>query len=157
MKIFLETERLILRELLPTDATGMLELDSNPNVLQYLGIQPITTLAECRQTIRHVRDQYARNGIGRWAVTLKSSGTFIGWAGLKYIDDTTINGRRNFYDLGYRFIEEYWRNGYGYEAAQASVDFGFKLMKLPKISAYLDPENEGSMRILKKCNLQYVE
>ena len=41
MKIFAETERLILRELTPADDTGMFELDSDPEVHQYLGNSPI--------------------------------------------------------------------------------------------------------------------
>ena len=32
MNIIIETERLILRELLPSDDEGMFRLDSNPNV-----------------------------------------------------------------------------------------------------------------------------
>lgn len=157
MKIFIETERLILRELLPADAVGMFALDSNPNVLQYLGIQPITTLEECRKSIRMVRDQYERNGIGRWAVLLKDTYEFIGWAGLKLVDEMTINNHRNHYDLGYRFIEKYWRQGYGYEAAQAIVNYGFQTLKINKIHAYLDPKNIASKKILEKCGLKFIE
>ena len=103
MKIFLETERLILRELLPSDATNMLALDSNPNVVQYIGIQPITDLEACRKNIRYIRDQYEKNGIGRWAVVRKDTNEFVGWSGLKLVNEKTINGRQNFYDLGYSF------------------------------------------------------
>jgi len=157
MKIFLETERLILRELLPSDAFNMLALDTNPNVLQYIGIQPVTNIETCRKTIRFIRDQYERNGVGRWAVIRKDTLEFIGWSGLKFIDDQTINGRRNFYDLGYRFIEEHWGKGYGYESAQAIINYGFTNLGLTKISAYLDPKNASSKKILEKCGLQFVE
>ena len=157
MKIYLETERLILRELLPADAKGMFALDSNPNVLQYLGIQPITTLDECRKSIRFIRDQYERNGIGRWAVVLKDSYEFIGWAGLKLVDEMTINNHRNHYDLGYRFIERFWGQGYGYEAAQSIVNYGLQQLKIPKIHAFLYPDNIGSKRILEKCGLKFIE
>jgi ribosomal-protein-alanine N-acetyltransferase len=37
MKFYIETERLILRELLPTDVDGIFELDSNSTVHKYLG------------------------------------------------------------------------------------------------------------------------
>ena len=157
MKIFIETERLILRELLPSDARGMFALDSNPNVLQHIGIQPITTMDECRKIIRIVRDQYEKNGIGRWAVTLKDSYEFIGWAGLKLVNEQTINNHQNYYDLGYRFIERYWEQGYGYEATQAIINYGFKTLKIDKIHAYVTPDNLGSKRILEKCGLNYIE
>lgn len=157
MEIFLETERLILREILPSDAKGMLALDSNPNVLQYIGIQPITNLEACRKKIRYVRDQYTRNGIGRWAVVRKDTQEFIGWSGLKLVNEMEINGHRNHYDLGYRFIEKQWGQGFGYEAAKAVVDYGFDTLSLTKIYAYLDTKNIISRRILEKCGLQFVE
>ena len=157
MKIYIETERLILRELLPADAKGMFALNSNPNVLQYLGIQPITTLDECRKSIRFIRDQYVRNGIGRWAVVLKDSYEFIGWSGLKFVDEMTINNHQNHYDLGYRFIEKFWGQGYGYESAQAIVNYGLQQLKIAKIHAFLNPNNIGSKRILEKCGLKYIE
>lgn len=157
MKIFVETERLLLREILPSDARAMLDLDSNPNVLQYIGIQPITDLEECKKTIRFIRDQYERNGIGRWAVVLKDTMECIGWAGLKFVDEMSINGQRYFYDLGYRYIEKYWGKGYGYEAANAVLHYGFESLDLAKISAFLDAKNNASKRILEKCGLQFIE
>lgn len=42
MKIFAETERLILREILPTDVDGFFELDSDPEVHLYQGNKPVT-------------------------------------------------------------------------------------------------------------------
>ena len=35
MKIFAETDRFLLRELLPSDIDGMFELDSDPEVHKY--------------------------------------------------------------------------------------------------------------------------
>ncbi len=37
MKIFAETKRLILREIVPSDVVGLFELDSDPEVHKYLG------------------------------------------------------------------------------------------------------------------------
>ena len=89
MKI--ETDRLILRELLLTDDAGMFELDTNPQVHQYLGNNPITTINQAREIIAMVMRQYASNGIGRWAVIEKASGDFIGWCGLKFIQEHVNN------------------------------------------------------------------
>ena len=83
MKFYLETERLILRELLETDLEGMFELDSNATVHKYLGNNPITTREQAAENIRYIREQYDKLGIGRFAAIEKSSGDFIGWSGLK--------------------------------------------------------------------------
>jgi len=154
MKAPIETERLILRELLPSDEAGMFELDSNPNVHIYLGNNPVTDISRTREIIAGVRQQYSDNGIGRWAVILKETNEFIGWSGLKL--ERNINGHEQFYDLGYRLIERFWGKGYGYESAKAFVDYGFNEMKLDTICAAFVKGNKGSQRIMEKCGMHFV-
>jgi ribosomal-protein-alanine N-acetyltransferase len=151
----IETERLILRKLIPSDDEAMFILDSNPNVHQYLGSKPIVSIEESREYIKDIQIQYIQNGIGRFAVILKETKEFIGWAGLKFITEPT-NERQNFYDIGYRLIEGHWGNGYAYEAAKAWLNHGFNQLNIQKISAYADIENKGSIQILKKMGLQSV-
>lgn len=153
MNITIETERLILRELLPIDDEGMYRLDSNPNVHKFLGNQPIVSIEESRQYIDYIRNQYLENGIGRYAVILKETNEFIGWSGIKYITEHE-NGHVNFYEIGYRFIEEYWKKGYGYESAKAWLDYGFNTMKIQTMYASANIENSGSRKILEKIGMQ---
>ncbi len=154
MKTSIETERLLLRELLPTDDAGMFELDSNPEVHIYLGNNPVKSIEESREAIANIRQQYLENGIGRWAVILKETGEFIGWSGLKL--EKNVNGHETFYDLGYRFIQKHWGKGYAFETAKAFVDFGFNEMNLPVINAYADFDNLGSRKVLEKVGMQFV-
>jgi len=156
MKIFAETERLLLRELLPSDDSGMFELDSDSEVQRYLGNNPIKQIEEARNTIEFIRQQYLENGIGRWAVIEKETKSFVGWAGLKYVRETT-NCHTNYYDLGYRFIKRFWGYGYATEAAKASIDFGFEQLKIKDIYAMADVSNGASRRVLEKVGLTYVE
>lgn len=155
MNPILESERLLFRELLPSDAEAMFELDSNPAVHRYLGNNPVTSIDFIHEVIANVRGQYERNGIGRMAAILKSTGEFIGWAGLKLEHD--VNGHDSFYDVGYRFIEIFWGNGYATEAAQFFVDYGFTVLNLPKINASAMAGNIGSRRALEKAGLKYIE
>ena len=83
MKFYLETNRLILRDLRESDLDGMFALDSNPLVHKYLGNNPIQTKEEALKMIRFIRSQYEERGIGRFATIEKSSGEFMGWSGLK--------------------------------------------------------------------------
>ncbi|MBF9220166.1 GNAT family N-acetyltransferase [Hymenobacter ruricola] len=151
-----DTARLHLRPLTEADTAGMFALDSDPAVHRYLGGiggRLLTEPAESLDMIRFIRAQYVANGIGRWAVLLRETGEFMGWAGLKRVAGP-LNGRQDFYDLGYRFRPPFWRQGYGYEAAQAWLDYGFQTMNLPQICAYADVENVGSRRILTKIGLR---
>lgn len=154
MKKNIETERLFFRELLPSDAEAMFELDSDPAVVRYVGSKPLTHIDQARQRIESIMQQYQEFGIGRWAAVLKETNEFVGWAGLKYIKE--LNGRQDNYDLGYRLLKRHWGKGYGTESAKAFIRYGFDEMKLTRISAYVDVEHLASMKILEKCGLNFT-
>ena len=59
----IETERLILRELLLSDKEGMFELDSNPNVHLFLGNRPVKHIEESIEQIENIQKQYKDFGI----------------------------------------------------------------------------------------------
>ncbi len=155
MTIHIETPRLILRELRPEDDHGMFELDSNPAVLTYLGGAPQTDIEQSREVIRFVQSQYENYGIGRFAMVLKDTNEFMGWAGLKYVTES-INDHINYHDIGYRLIERYWGKGYATEAARASLDYGFHELNLDKIYGITMSDNYASQAILQKIGLRYV-
>ncbi|WP_029272672.1 GNAT family N-acetyltransferase [Flavobacterium sp. KJJ] len=155
MKNPIETERLILREILLSDADGMFELDSNPNVHLFVGNKPIKHIEESILQIENIQKQYKKFGIGRWAVILKETNEFLGWSGIKFIKDK-INNHQNLYEIGYRFIEKHWGKGYATEAGKAFVDYAFNEMKVDAIYAYADAGNENSRRILEKLGLHFV-
>jgi len=58
MKKPIETERLILREFLFSDAAGMFELDSNPNVHVFVGKRPVTSIEQSIAYIENIQQQY---------------------------------------------------------------------------------------------------
>ncbi|MBD2715886.1 GNAT family N-acetyltransferase [Microvirga sp. STR05] len=155
MTTFAETPRLLLRELQATDVPGMFALDSDPEVHRYLGNQPVQTLAQSEETIAFVRRQYQENGIGRWAVELKETGEFLGWAGLKFVREP-LNRHVDFYDVGYRLIRRYWGNGYATEAARASVAYGFNVLRQPVLYATADMQNLASRAVLAKVGFQHL-
>ncbi|TGE28955.1 GNAT family N-acetyltransferase [Hymenobacter metallicola] len=150
----LETPRLLLREMLPTDAPGILALDSDPEVLRYVPGQLLKTLEEAAGVIAYIRQQYAQNGIGRWAVVRRDTQEFIGWCGIKLVNDYHTNGRTNYYDIGYRLLRQHWGQGFASEAARASLAYAFDTLKLPEIHATARRENLASCRILERLGLR---
>jgi ribosomal-protein-alanine N-acetyltransferase len=153
MKIFVETERLILREILPDDYEGFFAMDSDPEVHTYLGNNPITDMQQAKNAIANIRQQYIDNGIGRWAVIEKESGKFIGWTGLKLVKEER-GGHNDYYDVGYRFAKTYWGKGYATETALATVDYGFNKMKLEVLNGTADKLNLQSIKVLQKAGLK---
>ncbi|MCW4469103.1 GNAT family N-acetyltransferase [Flavobacterium sp. MFBS3-15] len=150
-----ESERLLFRELLPSDEDSLFEMDSDPDVHRYLGNTPVQSMDEIRSAITMIRQQYLDNGAARMAVILKETGEFLGWAGLKFMEHE-INGHINHFDLGYRFMKRHWGKGYATEAAKAFIDYGFNVMGLSKINAYADAGNINSHSVLEKAGLKYI-
>ncbi|GEN72235.1 N-acetyltransferase [Chryseobacterium lathyri] len=153
MTMKLETERLILRKFEESDVERMFLLDSNPEVMKYIGVPVLTEQRESLAVIRMIQKQYQENGIGRLAVIEKETGLLIGWSGLKLLTEE-INGYKNILDLGYRYLPEFWGKGYALEAAKASLELGFNDMKADVIYAHAHSGNEGSNHILKKLGFE---
>ena len=156
MEIFVETERLILRELLPIDRNALFAMDSDPDVHIYLGNNPVKNIEQIDDNIKFIRKQYVDNGIGRWAVIEKSTNNFIGWAGLKLIRELT-NNHIDYYELGYRLNKSYWGKGFATESAKASLQYGFNTLNLNKIYAIADSKNVASRNVIEKIGLKYIE
>lgn len=153
MKLPIITERLILRKITHEDLDNMFLLDSNPDVMKYVGMKPLTKKEESVKVITHIISQYENNGTGRLAVIEKETNKFIGWSGIKFLTEE-VNGFKNVYELGYRFLPDFWGKGYAKESAIASIDLGFNQLNAEKIYAYADVENKSSNHILTKLGFK---
>jgi ribosomal-protein-alanine N-acetyltransferase len=155
MKSPIETERFVLRNLETTDAQGMFELDSDPDVLIYLGNNPLSSIEQSKKIIESVHKQYKKNGIGRWAIIDKNTNEFIGWTGLKY--EENVREDFNYYDLGYRLKKKFWEKGIATETSLISLNYGFSELKLKKISATAHVKNIPSNKVLQKVGFTFKE
>jgi [ribosomal protein S5]-alanine N-acetyltransferase len=150
MNIILETNRLLLRTFTLVDAPLIYELNLDPDVTRYTG-DPIKDVHHAEQVLEQViLPQYALYNHGRWAVHIKPELEFIGWCGLK------TRPERNEIDLGYRFMKTVWGKGYATEAAYACIKYGFEKLKLDRIVGRAMPQNTASIRVLEKCDMQYI-
>ena len=154
--VFAVTERFILREILPSDVEGLFELDADPAVHRYLGNNPAKNKAQILEVIDFIRQQYTKNGIGRWAIIDKKTNDFIGWSGLKLVTELT-NNHINYYDLGYRIIKKYWGQGIATETASAALNYAFEKLNADAVYAMADVENAASNSILKKLGFMFIE
>lgn len=141
MKAIITSNRLFLRELNKQDALSFFLLNKNPKNLKYTGDVPFTNLDNAKQFLMNY-EEYHKNGFGRWAVVRKSDLKFLGWCGLKRVGDEV--------DLGFRFYEEFWNNGYATESAKAVIEYAFKHLQLEKLVARCHPNNLASKQVINK-------
>jgi RimJ/RimL family protein N-acetyltransferase len=151
MHIVFETPRLILRHFTQSDAPLLLQLNSNPEVLKYLHEPTLESEEQALHIIKTIILPQYQNNLGRWAIHLKTTDEFIGWCGLKYLAD------RNEIDLGYRLIQKFWGNGYAFEAAKHTLEYGFKQLHLKTIIGRAHIENTASLKILEKTGMQFFK
>lgn len=147
--MILETERLILREMQPSDAEDMLRLHSNLQVQEYTGDPTIITLEGIHNKIEEKTREYRDYGYGRWVTILKEGMQFVGWAGLSYLPEF------DEVDLGYRFLPEFWGKGLATEVSRAILKYGFNALQLERIIAMAMKENKASIRVMQKVGMQF--
>ncbi|MBP6697016.1 MAG: GNAT family N-acetyltransferase, partial [Flavobacteriales bacterium] len=74
----LTTERLVLRELRPTDAEYVFAMRSDPLVMQHVTRPLARTIEDASALIDLINSMVAANDAVQWAITLKGDDTFIG-------------------------------------------------------------------------------
>lgn len=148
MKTVIKTERLYLRELNISDAESFYKLNLNPNVIKYTGSSAFKNIDEAEHFLKNYLD-YERNGFGRWAVIKSSTNQFLGWCGLKYDESCHET------DIGFRFFEHFWNQGFATESAKACIDYGFEKLNLQTIVGRAMKENTASVKVLEKIGMVY--
>ena len=79
------------------------------------------------------------------AMTLRGGGEAVGSCGIRRKPD-----RAREADIGYEVAPRLWGQGYVTEAARAMVDFGFRDLRLHRLSSWCIADNAASARVLEK-------
>ena len=153
MKIFLETERLILR--LPTwsDLDHLVALRSDPDVMKYLGDGSIHTKEQVERFLSMAIPYQEKYGFGFCSVFEKETGEFIGQAGLFH---KGFNDEQPDIELAYRLHKKYWGRGYGTELAKALIRWAFENLPVDKIVSAAEPGNTASQQVLLKSGFIFL-
>lgn len=149
MQIIFETPRLMLREFTISDTGFIKELNSDPKVLKYLHEPLIETNGQALHVITNIILPQYKSKLGRWAIHTKNNNECIGWCGLKYLPESDET------DLGYRLMQSFWGKGYATEAARHTLEYGFKMLHIKKITGRAHIENTASIKILEKIGMQF--
>lgn len=147
----IRTERLLLRQVLPTDAEAVMKIRGNEEAMRYIPRPRAKTKQDALAVI-----EMLTNGI--------EEGKSINWA-ISNIENPLeiygIMGYVNFYpelgkaEIGYMLHPDHWGKGYVPEAILEVEKFGFEQINLQSIEAKIDPRNDNSRKILQRNNYQF--
>lgn len=133
------TDQLLLRQLVPGDAAALHPMFTDEEVMRYWWRGPHVSLAETEDAVRHNAE--LRDDLACWAITSDGS-TAHGWINLRI-------KRAGVAEVGYILSRACWGRGFGREALTAVVSHGFGPMGLRRIAADTDPDNQGSIALLR--------
>lgn len=146
----LETERLVLRRLTVEDSEFIVEILNDPLWLRFIGDKSVRTLDDAREYIlKNLVAMYERLGFGLYLVELKGKSVSIGICGLIKRDSLED------VDIGFAFLPKFRGKGYAYESACAVIMYGRRTFGLTRIVAITTPDNNASVKLLKKLGLSF--
>jgi RimJ/RimL family protein N-acetyltransferase len=162
MKVFLRTDRLMLRRFTEADEGNLFELNSDPEVMRFLtGGKPTPRDVVRTAIIPVFLGYYERfEGFGFWAAVEVTTGQFLGWFHFRpplNDENTPADWHEDgVAELGYRLRRSAWGKGYATEGSRALIDKGFTELGLRRVVAETMAGNGGSRRVLEKSGLIQV-
>ncbi len=145
------TPRLLLREMTDADFAPLAAILTDPETMKYYP-QPYDEKG-VQRWLDWSKDNYRKHGFGLWAVTLKSTGEFIGDCGITL---QPIHGEW-LPEIGYHINKVHWRKGYASEAAAECIRLAFERFGFPAVYSYMNADNEPSWRTAMKNGMTQVD
>jgi [ribosomal protein S5]-alanine N-acetyltransferase len=147
----LETERLLLREVIGTDAAAVFAIHGDAELMRLFGNDPIPDLAGAEALIKTFASwRQLPNPGTRWAIEIKGIPGLVGTCGL-----FGWNRAWRKCIVGYELAKDVHGKGYMHEALNAVLSWGFKEMAINRVEAQVHPSNDPSLKLLRR--LRFVE
>jgi RimJ/RimL family protein N-acetyltransferase len=146
------TKRLILRSPTIKDAADIAQIVNDLAVSRYLAHVPFPYhIKNAKDFIKLCRQREKQKPLTNLDLVIehRALGKGIGCAGFIRIDHYTGKS-----DIGYWLGKNYWRQGYGYEAACALFKYAFTKLKLQRIEAAIYSGNRPSQALAKKLGFR---
>lgn len=140
----LETERLYLREMVPSDFPSLCKILQDETAMY--AYEGAFSDAEVQEWLERQISRYRKWGFGAWAVVLKESGEMIGQCGLTM---QPWKGKE-LLEVGYLFQRAHWHNGYATEAAKGCIQYAFEVLQAEEVCSIIRDSNIASQKVALK-------
>lgn len=144
----LRTDRLTLRRWRDSDLEPWAAMNADPEVREHLGA--LLTREQSDGSVTRFQAEFDQRGYGWWAVEVRATGEFIGFAGLDQVDDgMPFTG----VEIGWRLARSAWGQGYATEAALSVLSHGFDALDFPEILAVTTATNLRSQAVMRRIGM----
>lgn len=151
-EVIAETERLRLRTWDEADRDPFYAMLNTPAVMQHLG--GLQSPEKWRAAYDRLQAYQRDYGHSFWVVEQRSDGEMLGFCGLKR---NNAEGAPNpgEHEIGWRFRERAWGQGFAREAATATLDLAFDRYVAPSVVALTFADNLASWGLMERLGMTY--
>lgn len=144
----IETERMLLRFVEPSDLDALAAIYSDPEVGRFIGGPADRN--ETWDRIQRMRRFYRERRCGPYVALLKSTGEMIGRCGFLF---WTVEGRDEV-EIAYSLARRFWGQGLATEAVRSIARYGFDRMHFARMISLIHPDNKASIRVAEKAGMK---
>ncbi|MET3963430.1 RimJ/RimL family protein N-acetyltransferase [Marmoricola sp. OAE513] len=147
----LQTERLVLRQWKDDDLWPFVELNADPEVMEYF---PAPVTAEQSAEMMGVQQSLLDAGKpALFAAEIWATSTFIGFIGL-----SVPRFEAPFtpcVEIGWRLARSAWGHGYATEGADAVLKYAFVSLGLPEVVSFTAEGNKRSRAVMERLRMSH--
>lgn len=148
----LETNRLLIRPTQIGDADFILKLVNSPKWIELIGDREVHSIEEAENYITSkMLPQLEKLGFTNNTIIRKNDNVKIGICGLFKRDET-----ENI-EIGFALLPEFENQGYAFEANIEMISFAKNKLNVKSVTAFTNPENLASQKLLEKLGLRFVK
>lgn len=139
----LHSKRLTFTRFSPAELPLYLQLVTNAQVMEHIAGRALTE-EEGGKRFEKLLSLNARDAeTGNFLAFTKEGGHYIGLAKLVITEEQEA-------EIGYALFPEFWGKQYATEIAAFFVSYARALNRFNRLTAIVDPDNPGSVRVLEK-------
>ena len=146
----LETERLVLRELVDSDSNALFQNYSDEDIAKNFMDNPLTDVKQAAEFIEAFRTEFRQGEAITWAISLKETQEFVGTCSYMFEANSCA-------EAGYDLSKAHWGKGVMSEAMRAIIKYGFDELGLEKIKADTLSQNSPSVNLLERLGFRLDE
>lgn len=145
----IKTERLILRDFTNNDINFYMDLETNPNCLEY-EYDTAPTNETLNNNLKQIFELLDKSPREKYSLLIINRDTLnlVGRVVLWMIDESVRE-----WEMGWIIHPDYWNNGYASEAAKAMIYFAFKELNAHRIQALCHEHNHRSERVMIRIGM----
>jgi RimJ/RimL family protein N-acetyltransferase len=150
----LETERLVLRAIVPADFPAFAAMSADPVVRRYSGDGQPRTEEQSWSSFLIIAGHWEMTGFGGWAIEEKASGLFVGELGFIDRKRERSPDLAGVPEMGWGLVSSAFGKGFATEAVKAALAWGRGHFGPVRVIALTTEDNAASIHVAQKCGFR---